>query len=104
MSRRGRDRGGPSDDELLEALDRLVERQGIVEAGERLGVNYQHGRQVPRVRHVSRRMREALRKYVRQQGEPDGLGEQGEQGEQVGTGSARRGGGPPTGTPAGPAS
>ena len=36
--RRGRE-WGPSDDELLAALDRMVEREGIVEAGGRLEVN-----------------------------------------------------------------
>ncbi len=40
MNRRGSDRGGPSDDELLEALDPFVEQEGIVEAGARLGVNH----------------------------------------------------------------
>ena len=80
MNRRGRDRGGPSDEQLLEALDRLVDEQGIVEAGERLGVNYRTAAKCHEFRHVSLRMREALRKYVRQQGELD---EQAEQGEQV---------------------
>lgn len=66
--RRGRD-WGPSDDELLAALDRLVEQEGIVEAGERLEVNYRTAAKCHESRHVSRRMREALRKYVRQHGE-----------------------------------
>ena len=66
MSRRGRDRGGPSDDELLAALDRLVEREGIVEAGEQLGVNYGTVAKCHDDRQVSPRIREALRKYVRQ--------------------------------------
>ena len=73
--RRGRD-WGPSDDELLEALDRLVEQEGIVEAGERLEVNYRTAAKCHESRHVSRRMREALRKYVRQHGK---VGEQAEQ-------------------------
>ena len=97
MSRRGRDRGGPSDEELLEALDRLVEREGIVEAGERLGVNYRTAAKCHEFRHVSRRMREALRKYLRQQGEPDEQAEQGEQeapgGEQVSSASEDEPGG-----------
>ena len=71
----------PSDDELLEALDRLVETESIVEAGERLGVNYRTAAKCHEFRQVSQWMREALRKYVRQQGELD---KQAEQGEQVG--------------------
>ena len=80
--RRGRD-WGPTDDELLAALDRLVEQQGIVEAGERLEVNYRTAAKCHESRHVSRRMREALRKYVRQHGEE---GEQAQQEAQVGEG------------------
>ncbi len=82
--RRGRD-WGPSDDELLAALDRLVEQQGIVEAGERLEVNYRTAAKCHESRHVSRRMREALRKYVRQHGEE---GEQAQQESQEGAGVA----------------
>ncbi len=73
--RRGRD-WGPSDDELLETLDRLVEREGIVEAGERLEVNYRTAAKCHESRHVSRRMREALRKYVRQHGDEGEKAEQ----------------------------
>ena len=36
----GTEPGSPSNDELLAALERLVEEQGIVEAGERRGGNY----------------------------------------------------------------
>ena len=78
MSRKGRERG-PSDDVLLAVLDRLVERQGIVEAGERLGVNYRTAAKCLDERHVSRKMREALRKHLR---------EQEEQEEQQGEGAA----------------
>ena len=77
MCRRRRDREGPSDEPLLEGLDRLVETESIVETGERLGVNDRTPAKCHEFRYVSRRMLEALRKYVRQQGE---LGEQGVQG------------------------
>ncbi|MDE0101996.1 MAG: hypothetical protein OXN89_06420 [Bryobacterales bacterium] len=68
MSRRGRE-GAPSDDVLLRALDLLVKREGIVEAGERLGVNYRTAAKCLEERHVSRRMRQALEKYLREQTE-----------------------------------
>lgn len=57
---------------MLEALDRLVEEEGIVEAVERLGVNYHTVAKCHESRHVSRRTREALRKYRREQGEEEG--------------------------------
>ncbi|MCY3570534.1 MAG: hypothetical protein OXH19_04240 [Chloroflexi bacterium] len=68
MSRRGRE-GTPSDDVLLQALDRLVASEGIVEAGDRLGVNYRTAAKCLDERHVSRRMRQALEKHVREQTE-----------------------------------
>ena len=49
---------------MLEALDRLVEQQGIVEAGERLGVNYRTVAKSRDSTHVSRRMREAQQKSL----------------------------------------
>ncbi len=70
MSRRGRE-GAPSDDVLLAALDLLVGREGIVEAGERLGVNYRTAAKCLEERHVSRRMRQALEKYLREQTEQE---------------------------------
>ncbi|MYD15925.1 MAG: hypothetical protein F4W99_02105 [Chloroflexi bacterium] len=75
MSRRGRE-GAPSDDVLLRALDLLVERDGIVEAGERLGVNYRTAAKCLEERHVSRRMRQALEKYLREQTEQEELEDQ----------------------------
>ncbi len=75
VSRRGRE-GAPSDDVLLTALDLLVESEGIVEAGERLGVNYRTAAKCLDERHVSRRMRQALEKYIREQAEREGQGEQ----------------------------
>lgn len=75
MSRRGRE-GAPSDDILLAALDLLVEREGIVEAGERLGVNYRTAAKCLEERHVSRRMRQALEKHLREQGEQEEPGDQ----------------------------
>jgi hypothetical protein len=59
---------GPSDDELLEVLDRLVEQQGIVEAGERLGVNYSTAAKCHEFCHVRPRVREVLQKHMREQG------------------------------------
>ncbi len=38
MSRRGRE-GAPGDEQLLAALDRLVEVEGIVKAGKRYGIS-----------------------------------------------------------------
>ena len=70
MSRRGRE-GAPSDDVLLRALDLLVEREGIVEAGDQLGVNYRTAAKCLEERHVSRRMRQALEKYLREQTEQE---------------------------------
>ncbi len=70
MSRRGRE-GAPSDEVLLAALDRLVASKGIVEAGERLGVNYRTAAKCLEERHVSRRMRQALEKYLREQTEQE---------------------------------
>lgn len=67
MSRRRRDRGGPSDDVVLEALDRWVEQEGIVEAGEQLGVNCRTAATCHDSRRVGWRMREPLRKYLREQ-------------------------------------
>ena len=75
MSRRGRE-GAPSDEVLLTALDLLVEREGIVEAGERLGVNYRTAAKCLDERHVSRRMRQALEKYLREQREQEEPGDQ----------------------------
>ncbi|MDE0101212.1 MAG: hypothetical protein OXN89_02425 [Bryobacterales bacterium] len=68
MSRRGRE-GAPSDDVLLQALDQLVAAEGIVEAGDLLGVNYRTAAKCLEERHVSRRMRQALEKYLREQTE-----------------------------------
>lgn len=70
MSRRGRE-GAPSDDVLLRALDLLVKREGIVEAGDQLGVNYRTAAKCLDERHVSRRMRQALEKYLREQTEQE---------------------------------
>ena len=70
VSRRGRE-GAPSDDVLLAGLDLLVESEGIVEAGERLGVNYRTAAKCLEERHVSRRMRQALEKYLREQTEQE---------------------------------
>ena len=70
MSRRGRE-GAPSDEVLLTALDLLVESEGIVEAGERLGVNYRTAAKCLEERHVSRRMRQALEKHLREQTEQE---------------------------------
>lgn len=75
MSRRGRE-GAPSDEVLLRALDQLVEREGIVEAGERLGVNYRTAAKCLEERHVSRRMRQALEKYLREQTEQEEMEDQ----------------------------
>ena len=68
MSRRGRE-GAPSDDVLLEALDQLVETEGIVKAADRLGVTYRTASNCHESRHVSRRMRDALGRYLREQTE-----------------------------------
>ena len=70
MSRRGRE-GAPSDDVLLQALDRLVASKGIVEAGDQLGVNYRTAAKCLEERHVSRRMRQALEKHLREQAEQE---------------------------------
>lgn len=67
MSRRGR-AGAPTDEQLLEALDRLVEVDGIVKASERLGVSYRTAANCHETRHVSRKMRGVLHKYLREQG------------------------------------
>ena len=75
MSRRGRE-GAPSDDVLLQALDRLVASKGIVEAGDQLGVNYRTAAKCLEERHVSRRMRQALEKYLREQREQEEPGDQ----------------------------
>ena len=68
MSRRGR-AGAPSDDVLLEALDRLVATEGIVQAADRLGVSYRAASNCHKSRHVSRRMRDVLEKHLREQSE-----------------------------------
>ena len=70
MSRRGRE-GAPSDDVLLQALDQLVAAEGIVEAGDLLGVNYRTAAKCLDERHVSRRMRQALERYLREQTEQE---------------------------------
>ncbi len=57
-----------SDEQLLEALDRLVEEQDVVKAGERLSVDYRTAVRCLGSHHVSRRMCEALQKHLREQG------------------------------------
>ena len=71
MSRRGR-AGAPTDEQLLAALDRLVEVEGIVKASERLRVSYRTAANCHESRHVSRKMRGVLHKYVREQEEQPG--------------------------------
>lgn len=70
VSRKGRTRG-PSDHELLAALDLLVAAEGIVKAGERLGVSYRTASNCHESRHVSRRMRDVLEKHLRERDEQD---------------------------------
>ena len=81
MSRRGRE-GAPSDEQLLTALDRLVEVEGIVKAAEVLEVSYRTASNCHESRHISRKMRGVLEKHLREQREQEEQGEQGEQGEQ----------------------
>ena len=75
MSRRGRE-GAPSDEQLLAALDRLVDVEGIVKAAELLEVSYRTASNCQESRHVSRKMRGVLQ--MCQRGESY-LGRHGEQ-------------------------
>lgn len=68
MSRPRRE-GAPSDNVLLEVLDRLVKVDGIVKAADRLGLTYRTASGCLESRHVSRRMRDALSKYLGEQAE-----------------------------------
>ncbi|MCY4618421.1 MAG: hypothetical protein OXD50_07700 [Chloroflexi bacterium] len=68
MSKRGRE-GAPSDEQLLAALDRLVEVEGIVKASELLEVSCRTASNCQESRHVSRRIRGVLEKYRREQAE-----------------------------------
>ena len=68
MSRRGR-AGAPADEQLLEALDRLIEDEGIVEPSERPGVSDRTAANCRESRRVSRKMRGVLHKHLREQGE-----------------------------------
>lgn len=68
-----------SDGPLLDLLDALVESRGKVAVAEALGVNYRTMVTCYESRHVSRRMRKALREY-RDTGVDDGDG----QGDEVG--------------------
>ncbi len=70
MSRRGRE-GAPSDEQLLAALDRLVEVEGIVKAAEVLEVSYHTASNCQESRHVSRKMRGVLEKHLREQAEQE---------------------------------
>ncbi len=72
MSKQGRE-GAHSDEQLLAALDRLVQLEGIVKAGELLGVTYRTASTCQESRQVSRRMRQVLEKHLREreQGEPE---------------------------------
>ncbi|MYA01863.1 MAG: hypothetical protein F4Y35_08765 [Chloroflexi bacterium] len=79
MSRKER-AGAHADEELLAALDRLVAAEGVVKAGERLGVNYRTAASCLETRHVSRRMRDVLEKHLREQREQqERLEQEGEQ-------------------------
>ena len=82
MSRRGR-AGLPSDDVLLQALDLLVETEGIVKAADRLGVTYRTASGCYESRHVSRKMRGVLGKHLRQQTEQTERSAQAEQSGQA---------------------
>ena len=66
MRRRGRP-GAPTDEQLLAALGRLVEVEGIVKASERLGVSHRTAANCHESRQVSRKMSGTLHKYVRGQ-------------------------------------
>ena len=68
MSRRGRE-GAPTDEQLLAALDRLVEVDGIVKASERLRVSYRTASNCHESRHISRRMSEAVARLRHEQRE-----------------------------------
>lgn len=68
MRRKGRQRG-PADDVLLVDLDQLVKVDGIVKAADRLGMTYRTGSNCLESRHVSRKMRDALGKHLREQTE-----------------------------------
>ena len=72
MSKQGRE-GAHSDEQLLAALDRLVQLEGIVKAGELLGVTYRTASTCQESRQVSRRMRQVLEKHLREreQGAPE---------------------------------
>ncbi len=91
MSRRGRE-GAPSDEQLLAALDRLVEVEGIVKAAEVLEVSYHTASNCQESRHVSRKMRGVLEKHLREQAEHEEQGEESEERETPPTGGEPGGG------------
>ncbi len=92
MSRRGRE-GAPSDEQLLAALDRLVEVEGIVKAAELLEVSYRTAANCQESRHVSRKMRGVLQKYLRERGDGELQQEQESEERQTPPASNKSGGG-----------
>lgn len=56
----------PGDTQLLAALEQLVQHEGVVEAGNRLGVNYRTVVNCRDSGHVSRKMRDVLEQFLRE--------------------------------------